>query len=107
MREHHLGDEMARLCSGRFLASSNLRTTTWHLVVLQICLDCAKRVSDTNVSPAAFSTASTVYRWVSCALIPSRKVAHQVSQNSLEEYRRESGHWEEQTLLGRFQPSQA
>jgi len=40
-------------------ASSNRRTTTSHLVVLQICLEPCLICSENNVRPAAFSTAST------------------------------------------------
>jgi len=40
-------------------ASSNRRTTTSHLAVLQMCLEPCLICSENKVSPAAFSTAST------------------------------------------------
>lgn len=43
-----------------FCASSNLRTTTWHLVVWQICFEVDLTASENRVRPAARSTASTV-----------------------------------------------
>lgn len=42
-----------------FCVSSNLRTTTWHLVVLQISVDADFTASEKMVRPAARSTAST------------------------------------------------
>lgn len=51
---------MALRISGRFWASSNLRTITSHFVDLHMCLEPALTASDKRVSPAAFSIASTV-----------------------------------------------
>lgn len=42
-----------------FPASSNLRTISWHEVVLHMCFDDALSASENNVRPAARSTAST------------------------------------------------
>jgi hypothetical protein len=58
-RAFYLGDEIARLISGLFCASSKRRTMTSHLVVLQMCFDPPLIASENNVRPAACSTAST------------------------------------------------
>lgn len=55
----HRGDEIARLISGLFCASSKRRTMTSHLVDLQMCFDCPLIASENKVRPAARSTAST------------------------------------------------
>ena len=58
MEEHHFGAAIAlRLTC--FWASSNRRTITSHLVVLQICFEDDLISSENNVKPAARSTAST------------------------------------------------
>jgi len=51
--------DLAPLPSTPFCASSNRRTTTSQLVLLQICLDSRLTLSEKSVSPAAFSTVST------------------------------------------------
>jgi len=60
---YHRGDEIARLISGLFCASSKRRTMTSHLVVLQMCFDRPLIASENNIRPAARSTASTDGDW--------------------------------------------
>ena len=67
-KSFYFGAEIALRMSGRFCASSNLRTITSHLVDLQMCFVFALTASENKVRPAARSTASTTSSTVSPAI---------------------------------------